>query len=218
MLFSLYTIISTILVALVAAQYPNSFSVPPSGYSFKAGHTVNLTWTILAGDTVTLKLRPGVSMALDAGTTIVAGLKNTGSYLWAIPSDTVKGEAYAIEIVDDDNTNIINYTPQFPIDSNVLSSVAASTTGTISTSNTISTAATITTISASRTTRINSTISTKGVHNSTAAASTTIYPSATSTSTDQTGSTSASAGAAAQLVKPALCGTFLAVFALVLGL
>ena len=78
MLFSLYTIVSTTLVALTAAQYPNSFSVPPSGYSFKAGQTVNLTWTILAGETVTLKLRPGVSMALDAGTTIVCQSPNFG--------------------------------------------------------------------------------------------------------------------------------------------
>lgn len=39
---------------------------------------MNLTWTILAGDTVTLKLRPGVSMALDAGTTIVGQSSTLG--------------------------------------------------------------------------------------------------------------------------------------------
>ena len=116
------TILLSALAALVSAAGPNSFQVPPEGYLLHAGQSQTFTWNNLQGSTVTLKLRQGASGNLDDGTVLASGLQNTGSYTWNVPGDIVQGNSYTIEIIDEQDTSVTNYTPTFNVLSNVLAS------------------------------------------------------------------------------------------------
>ncbi|KAL5329667.1 hypothetical protein ACEPPN_003182 [Leptodophora sp. 'Broadleaf-Isolate-01'] len=82
----------------------------------------------------------------------LAKIQNTGSYLWTPPTTLVNGAGYAFQIIDDGNTDIVNYSNQFsisstntvtPVRSSTASSASASASG--STSASASSGATTTT-------------------------------------------------------------------------
>ncbi|KAI4153681.1 MAG: hypothetical protein LQ340_002164 [Diploschistes diacapsis] len=118
-----YSFILAALVALAsAASGPNAFNVPPQGYLLHAGQAQTFTWDNLQGSTVTLMLREGPDGNLNQGTVLASGLQNTGTYTWSVPANTVEGNAYTIEIIDEQDPTQTNFTPQFDILSNVLAS------------------------------------------------------------------------------------------------
>ncbi|KAK6437198.1 hypothetical protein LTR95_006614 [Oleoguttula sp. CCFEE 5521] len=132
---------------LVAAQdsgnsSANAFIVPTSGISGTAGQTLNLQWTPTTSGTVSLILRSGASSDLNKGTTIASNIQNSGSYAYNIPSDVTRGSDYTVEIVDDTNSSIYNFTPYFVIESTntVASSTGAVTSGAPTDSVSLSTA------------------------------------------------------------------------------
>ncbi|MCJ1246148.1 hypothetical protein MMC30_003353 [Trapelia coarctata] len=131
------------LAAFVSAQTaggPNSFMIPMSGgYTLTASQPTTFTWDNLSGSTVTLKLRSGPSGNLNEGTTIVAGLSNTGTYTYTPPADTPAGTTYTIEIINDQDPTQVNYTPQFPIISSVTATPSASTAASTASGSTMST-------------------------------------------------------------------------------
>lgn len=68
-----FGLLAAALAGYVSAQSngPNAFNIPPAGYLLHAGQPQTLTWSNLAGSTVTLKLRDGANGALNPGTDIV---------------------------------------------------------------------------------------------------------------------------------------------------
>lgn len=141
------TVSSFVLLALASiatAQNPFSFD---SLTSIKAGDNFNITWSPSTGtvDTVTLLLRDGNKAALNDVLTIASNIKNTGSYLWSVPSSIDAGTTYAFEIVDNGNSAIVNYSNQFTIISSVTAPVSSVTaTGSASTASETATGATVT--------------------------------------------------------------------------
>ncbi|KAJ8613451.1 hypothetical protein MRB53_036936 [Persea americana] len=128
-----FTAIATLLSlfsTLTSAQTsPNPFSYPSNGYRLTAGQPYTLTWTATTPGSVTLVLRSGAATNLAQGTPIVTNLPNNGSYVWSVPASITQGTDYAIEIVDDSNTSLVNYAGPVVIDSTV---TAASSTGVVS--------------------------------------------------------------------------------------
>ncbi|OQO06299.1 hypothetical protein B0A48_08888 [Cryoendolithus antarcticus] len=172
---------------LVAAQNSgnssaNAFVVPTSGISGTAGQTLNLQWTPTTSGTVSLILRSGASSDLNKGTTIASNIQNSGSYAFNIPSDVTRGSDYTVEIVDDSDSSIYNFTPYFVIESTntVASSTGALTSGAPTGSVSLSTAS--------------ATDSATGV-----TASSTVSGSATSSGAMSTGSTTGSASSSGSM-------------------
>nr|OQO19536.1 hypothetical protein B0A51_12134 [Rachicladosporium sp. CCFEE 5018] len=172
---------------LVAAQdsgnsSANAFVVPTSGISGTAGQTLNLQWTPTTSGTVSLILRSGASSDLNKGTTIASNIQNSGSYAFNIPSDVTRGSDYTVEIVDDSDSSIYNFTPYFVIESTntVASSTGALTSGAPTGSVSLSTAS--------------ATDSATGV-----TASSTVSGSATSSGAMSTGSTTGSASSSGSM-------------------
>ncbi|KAF2718824.1 hypothetical protein K431DRAFT_124620 [Polychaeton citri CBS 116435] len=123
MMFLRSSIVAFVGAPLVAlAQNANPFSVPSGGFSAVAGESLELNWNPTTDGTVTLVLRSGASSNLNQGSIIEANIDNSGSYTWDVPSGTVRGSDYTIEIVSDTDTSEVNYTPPFVIDSNVTGS------------------------------------------------------------------------------------------------
>ncbi|EKG22148.1 Cell wall beta-glucan synthesis [Macrophomina phaseolina MS6] len=116
-----YTVTSLFVAgfAALASAAENAFIVPTNGFSPVAGKEVTLNWDPTAGKTVTLVLRSGASNNLKEGSPIAEKIENTGSYTWSVPSDTVRGSDYTIEIINDDDPTETNYFPYFIIDSTV---------------------------------------------------------------------------------------------------
>lgn len=125
MLFTNKAVLAVLVQAIAALAADNAFKVPTGGYNATAGQSLTLDWDATTSDTVSLVLRSGASSDLTAGTYIVQGLTNSGTYTWMIPSDITRGSDYTVEIVNDANTTDTNFTPYFVIDSTV--TVASST-------------------------------------------------------------------------------------------
>lgn len=130
-----------LFTAFAAAQNPFSFVSLPQ--SIPVGSPFNITWSPSTGtvDTVTLILRQGDANDLATIQTIActyssppsspcprlkipkpnpdcpANIQNTGSYLWTPSPSLVNGPLYAFQIVDDGNTDIVNYSGLFAISS-----------------------------------------------------------------------------------------------------
>ncbi|KAI9769682.1 MAG: hypothetical protein M1840_003919 [Geoglossum simile] len=197
MRFSLSSVFVVALAALASAQSnsANSFNIPPSGLSFVAGTPAQISWTPTSSGTVTILLLQGDSRSLVGGTPIAKNIPNSGSVSWTPPSDLVKGGDYALEIIDDTNTNNVNYTPQFSIDStNTVAKTATTAASTATTASTTTSDSTATTTSATETS--------SATGNSTSSA-TTLATKTTAVNTDSSSTSTSvpSAGAAAPVVK-----------------
>ncbi|PVH84284.1 hypothetical protein DL98DRAFT_512665 [Cadophora sp. DSE1049] len=146
------TLIFAAVAALASAQNPFSFT---SLTSITAGEPFNITWAPSTGttDTVSLVLRQGESTDLDTVETIASNIQNTGSYLWTPSTSIVNGAGYAFQIIDDGNTDIVNYSGQFSISStNTVTSARSSTASSASASSSASAASTTSGSSAASTT------------------------------------------------------------------
>ncbi|KAH9214494.1 Ser-Thr-rich glycosyl-phosphatidyl-inositol-anchored membrane family-domain-containing protein [Leptodontidium sp. 2 PMI_412] len=178
------TLILAAVAALASAQNPFTFT---SLTSITAGTPFNITWAPSTGttDTVSLVLRQGESTALDTIETIASKIQNTGSYLWTPPTTLVNGAGYAFQIIDDGNTDIVNYSNQFSISStNTVTPVRSSTASSASASASGSTSASASS-GATTTTSGSSAASTSG---SSSGSATTSGSSRTSTGTATTAS------------------------------
>nr|POF26187.1 putative cell wall protein [Quercus suber] len=118
------------LLALAQNSTEANAPIVPQVFSASAGDPLTLKWTPSTSGTVTLVLRTGNSANLDQGSVIASNVDNSGSYTWDVPSDTVRGSDYTIEIVSDDDSSATNYWPYFVIDSSV--TVATTTASTVS--------------------------------------------------------------------------------------
>jgi len=189
------TFLAAALATVVSAQ--NAFNVPSGGYSLKAGSPTTFTWSPTTSGTVTLQLRYGASSTLSAGTTIASSIANSGSFTWTPPSDIPAGTEYTIEILDDANNNIYNYTPQFSISSSNTAdpaSALASSTGSAAASSGASSAAATasSSVSSLSLTAATHTLSSLSSTASTLKTSTTSLASTSSSSSSSTVTTSAS--------------------------
>ncbi|MCJ1448998.1 MAG: hypothetical protein MMC23_009517 [Stictis urceolatum] len=132
--------VAAIFAAIAVAQgdKPNAFNVPTPYYSLTAGKSQTFTWHNIQGNTVTIKLRSGANGNLDQGQTIANSIHNDGSFTWSVPSNTVEGADYTLEIINDDDASEVNYTGQFVISSPVKavasSSAAASSSASVASS------------------------------------------------------------------------------------
>merc|ERR1712000_492239 len=116
--------------------------------SITAGTPFNITWAPSTGttDTVSLVLRQGESTDLDTVETIASNIQNTGSYLWTPSTSLTNGAGYAFQIIDDGNTDIVNYSNQFSISStNTVTSARSSTASSASASSSAASSAASTT-------------------------------------------------------------------------
>ncbi|KAI4723248.1 hypothetical protein E4T48_00543 [Aureobasidium sp. EXF-10727] len=124
MRFSTQTLVALLASPLLALAADNGFTI--SDYTgITAGKTFDLKWTPTTGGTVSIILRSGANNNLTPGVYVAQGISNSGTYSWSVPSDITRGSDYALEIVDDQDTSKVNYTPQFVIDST--NTVASST-------------------------------------------------------------------------------------------
>ncbi|KAH7397959.1 Ser-Thr-rich glycosyl-phosphatidyl-inositol-anchored membrane family-domain-containing protein [Cadophora sp. MPI-SDFR-AT-0126] len=119
------TLIFAAIAALASAQNPFTFT---SLTSIKAGEPFNITWAPSTGstDTVSLVLRQGDSSNLETVETIASKIDNTGSYVWTPSTSIANGDGYAFQIIDDGNSDNINYSNQFSISSSNTATSAAS--------------------------------------------------------------------------------------------
>lgn len=132
---SVASIISVAAYALAAN--PNAFSAPAENATLYAGDAFVLEWNSTGGgDNVDLILKSGTSTDLSTVLTIAKDLSNEGAVRWSVPSSVSSGQ-YAIEIINDDDTSSLNYSPWFEIVNNKTgssSAIASSSTSTSSSS------------------------------------------------------------------------------------
>ncbi|KAK4696406.1 hypothetical protein P7C71_g1491, partial [Lecanoromycetidae sp. Uapishka_2] len=174
-----------------------------------AGQPATFTWKPTTPGPVTLTLRSGAASDLNTGTTIAAGINNSGSYTFTLPADTTRNSDYTIEISDDNNPDDMNYTQQFVVESkNTVESItpSASTSATAATAassassaSIVSTASTASSVASSASSK--ATASTASAKSASTKSSTTTGSSmstaAATTSGSSTSSTSSSTAAAA---------------------
>lgn len=100
------SIVLAALVGFVSAQ-ANAFTLSATTLDtgFTAGSSVIITWQPTSSGTVTLLLKQGDPSDLSTVATIVSNTPNTGSFAWTPSTSLVQGSDYALEIVDDTNTN-----------------------------------------------------------------------------------------------------------------
>lgn len=207
------------LSAAVGAFAVNSFTAPLSNETLYAGETYIIRWNSTdGGDTVQILLKEGNSTDLQTALVISSNLTNVGAVRWFLPDDIATGTDYALEITDNDDTDLINYSPYFTIiGTNVTTTSSSSTshsstttkkssTSTKAASSAVSTtestnstsSAPVTTSAPASSTFANSTsseITSTGYSNSSSAASTTVKTSTkakTSTSASSTSTESSS--------------------------
>lgn len=122
---------SSVLLALSTAAGAlalNSFTTPIGNETLYAGETFIIRWNNTdGGATVDLFLKKGNSSNLEDALTISTGLENAGAVRWFLPEDIVTGTDYALEIVNKDNGNDINYSPYFTIIGQNVTSTTSST-------------------------------------------------------------------------------------------
>jgi hypothetical protein len=110
---------STALFALssaIGAFALNSFTTPIGNETLTAGDTFIIRWNNTnGGDTVDLLLKKGNASNLETALTISTGLKNVGAVRWFLPQDLYTGSDYALQIINKDNADDINYSPFFTI-------------------------------------------------------------------------------------------------------
>ncbi|PBP21612.1 hypothetical protein BUE80_DR007642 [Diplocarpon rosae] len=186
-----HTLIFAAWASLARAQNPFTFTELDS---VTAGQPFTITWAPSTGttDTVTLLLRQGDEKDLATVETIAANIQNTGSYVWTPSTSLVNGGDYAFEIVDNGNTDIVNYSNQFNIIStNTVSSARPSSTpGSSATAPTRSSV--ITSVSASTSAPVSSSTSKPATSTGTSTSTETESASRTSTrSGSATGSVTA---------------------------
>lgn len=139
---SLASIISVAAYALAAN--PNAFSAPAENATLYAGDAFVLEWNSTGGgDSVDLILKTGTSTDLTTVLTIAKSLSNEGAVRWSVPSSVSSGQ-YAIEIINDDDTSSLNYSPWFEIVNNKTGSSSAIASSTSSSSSSSSSSSIIT--------------------------------------------------------------------------
>ncbi|CAL3966282.1 hypothetical protein PZA11_002983 [Diplocarpon coronariae] len=194
--------------ALAAAQNPFTFNELDS---VTAGQPFTITWAPSTGsvDTVTLLLRQGDSDNLSTVETIASNVKNTGSYVWTPSTSLVNGDGYAFEIVDDGNTDIVNYSKQFSIVStNTVSSVRpSSTTAESSASATSASTTSESSASSSASTSASTSASSSSSESATSTQSRTRTSASTETETASRTATSSSGTGSATVSPTALNGS-----------
>ncbi|EER28615.1 hypothetical protein D8B26_001114 [Coccidioides posadasii str. Silveira] len=104
-----------VLAAVAAAARENPFNNPSGGYRFAANMPTTLSWEPTTDGTVTLKLQKAGNITPSSGITIAANIPNSGSYVFVPSASLGPGSDYTIEIIDDNDPDNINFTPQFSI-------------------------------------------------------------------------------------------------------
>ncbi|PWY72502.1 hypothetical protein BO94DRAFT_246042 [Aspergillus sclerotioniger CBS 115572] len=184
-----YFALSALATLATAAQNP--FNVPDGGYEFEAGSPTTLIWDPTTSGSVTLRLQWGAVFTTTTGDLIAGSIDNSGNYTWTPSASLASRSDYTVEIIDDDDTSIVNYTPRFSIagtTGSVTTSVASSTT-TSAASSTSSSSGQSTTISA---TTLSTATSSTSSSTSSASSSTTDSASTASASSSKTASSSSS--------------------------
>jgi len=208
MKLSLATLLG-VVAAFAAAQTAsnaNAFNIPPSGnYLVHAGATTQLTWSNKQGSTVTLKLRKGSNGDLQDVSTIASHIPNTGSFSWSVPAGTAEGSTYAIEIINDDSPQQVNYTPQFPLLSNTKAGASSAASGSAASSGSPTSApasSSPSAASASGATKSSGTVTSKGKSKATSTGSASSKAAASSTSKSAAASTKSAASPTKPATKP----------------
>lgn len=94
----------------------NSFTAPSGSETLTTGETYIIRWDNTdGGANVDLFLKKGDSNNLQTALTIATDLRNVGAVRWSIPDNIESSNDYALEIINKDNTNDINYSPRFSI-------------------------------------------------------------------------------------------------------
>lgn len=192
----------TAAVAVVAQTGSTANPFTKSDYSgITAGTPITITWTPTTDGTVTIELVRGDPLNLNLVSVIQSDLENSGSYEWTPDVSIVQGSDYALKIIDDNDSDNYNYTPQFTIDSDFTSTSSAVPTLTTSDVETTTTAEPTTTTEEETSTT--STATDETTAEVTTDASTTLATNTTSdiptTTTTQPSSTSSGAAATAKV-------------------
>jgi len=127
------------LISLVAAlaAVAQAVQLTNSNFDVEAGKPFTITYNGNNGQPVTILLKSGLAGDLNTVDTLTT-TSTGGSFTWT-PPPTLPEDTYAFEIIADGQPP--NYSPQFPIDTNVQ---RASTSSATSTSTTVSSATTTT--------------------------------------------------------------------------
>lgn len=96
---------------------PNAFQIPDGGLSFTAGESTTVNWDPTTSGTVTLILRSGASSNLAEGVVVASEIDNSGSFTWTPDTDITRGSDYTLQIVDDADPSLSNYSPYFVVES-----------------------------------------------------------------------------------------------------
>ncbi|BCS03814.1 GPI anchored serine-threonine rich family protein [Aspergillus luchuensis] len=185
-------------IASLAAASDNPFNVPEGGYTFTAGSPTTLTWDPTTNGTVTLRLQWGAVFTTTTGDLIAGSIDNSGSYSWTPSADLAARSDYTVEIIDDDNTDDVNYTPRFSVSGAtgaVTTSTASSTTSSASsTSSSTDQTSTVsaTTLSTTTSSASSSTSTTTAASNSTVSATSSKTASSSSSNTASSSAATAS--------------------------
>ncbi|RAL01548.1 GPI anchored serine-threonine rich family protein [Aspergillus ibericus CBS 121593] len=185
-----YLALSALATLATAAQNP--FNVPDGGYEFEAGSPTTLIWDPTTSGTVSLRLQWGAVFTTTTGDSIAESIANSGNFTWTPSASLASRSDYTVEIIDDDDTSIVNYTPRFSIagtTGSVTTSAASSTTSSAASSTSSSSSSSEQSTTASATTLSTATASTTS---STSSSSTTGSASSASASSSKTASSSSS--------------------------
>ncbi|OAX78793.1 hypothetical protein ACJ72_06894 [Emergomyces africanus] len=141
----------SLFAVFVAAQksLENAFNVPPGGYNFAAGKTTLLSWNPSTEGPVTLKLQKGSDITPSSGIIIAANIPNSGSYPFTPDANLGPGSDYTIQIIDDADPDIFNFTPMFGISGTTGTASSLTPTDSVASNSGSSTQSTTTTASSS---------------------------------------------------------------------
>ncbi|KAL5365809.1 Ser-Thr-rich glycosyl-phosphatidyl-inositol-anchored membrane family-domain-containing protein [Aspergillus floccosus] len=181
-----YLTLSAFAALAAAADNANPFNIPTEGYTFTAGKPTTLTWQPNTQGSVTLRLQWGSVLTPQSGSVIAQGIANSGSFTWTPPANLAAQPDYTIEIIDDSNTNEVNYLPRFTVAgaTAVATHSAATTTSAATTSSTEA--------STSTESSTTSTASSKSHSHTTMATTTSSSSSSSTTESSSTASNTAS--------------------------
>lgn len=98
-----------------ASAASNSFISPPENSTVSAGDQLHIEWTNITGSKITLLVKEGSPDNLQTVTTIGQNVSNDGTVEWKVPADFESGR-YALEVIDDDNKDLVNYSNFFNVE------------------------------------------------------------------------------------------------------
>ncbi|KAK5106211.1 hypothetical protein LTS08_000329 [Lithohypha guttulata] len=109
-----YGLIFALLAAITFAQQ-NVINNPVTGWDVSTGSSVTITWTMPSSGTVSIRLTQGGNIEPGSGDLLISNIPASAGRATVTIPEGVNAAAYNFQIVDDTNSNNVNFSSPFTI-------------------------------------------------------------------------------------------------------